>query len=301
MQLFKQAVSGISDFLHSQSRDRLFKLYGYFHDTVTIPTKQGRITMSTRDQVIARLLFLTRQYEYDFSCRTLHFLKEMKLIPSSGVHMLDIGANIGIISIGLLLADQITSSIAIEPESRNYDLLKRNVKQNGLLEKIACLQMAVSDKKSTLTMELSSSNFGDHRIQSSPVENNDERFNESSRQTIQVQSLPLAQILKLPEIRESAASQPSMIWIDIQGYEGYVFKGAEMFLKKGLPVVSEIWPYGIMRTGMSLEDFTSIVTGIWTHYWIERRKRFIRYPITVFDRYLDELGTEGYGENVIFT
>jgi len=225
----------------------------------------------------------------------------MKLVPSDDVHMLDVGANIGIISIGLLLAKEITSSIAIEPESKNYDLLIRNVKQNGLLDRIICLQMAAGDKKSTLTMELSSTNYGDHRIQSSPVENKDERFNESSRQTIQVQSLPLPQILKLPEIKESAASQPSMIWIDVQGYEGYVFKGAERLLRRGIPTVSEIWPYGIERAGMGLEEFTSIVTGIWSHYWVERRKRFICYPIGVFDRYLDELGTEGYGENVIFS
>jgi hypothetical protein len=29
--------------------------------------------------------------------------------------------------------------------------------------------------------------------------------------------------------------------------------------------------------------------------------RFVRYPTTVFDRYLEELGAEGCFENVIFT
>ena len=55
------------------------------------------------------------------------------------------------------------------------------------------------------------------------------------------------------------------------------------------------------RPGMSLEQFTSVVKGIWSDYWIERRKKFIRYPTSVFDRYLEELGAEGYFENVIFT
>ena len=87
----------------------------------------------------------------------------------------------------------------------------------------------------------------------------------------------------------------------MQGYEGYVFQGARSLLEKGLPTVSEVWPYGILRAGMSLEDFANTVGSIWTDYWIERRTRLTRYPITVFDRYLEELGTEGYFENVIFT
>jgi hypothetical protein len=116
-----------------------------------------------------------------------------------------------------------------------------------------------------------------------------------------VKSLPLLQILELPEIHDFGLSSPSFIWIDVQGYEGYVFKGGKSLLEKGLPTVSEVWPYGILRAGMSLDDFASTVSAIWTDYWILRRDRFTRYPITVFDRYLEELGTDGHFENVIFT
>ena len=94
---------------------------------------------------------------------------------------------------------------------------------------------------------------------------------------------------------------PSLLWIDAQGYEGYVFAGGKDLLTLGIPAVSEIGPYGIRRSGMSLAGFAATVSSIWSDYWVERRERFIRYPISVFDRYIEELGTEDYFENVIFT
>jgi hypothetical protein len=161
--------------------------------------------------------------------------------------------------------------------------------------------MAAGDKTSTLTMELSPNNRGDHRIREVPAPDASERFQEQARRVIQVKSLPLPQILALPQVHEFGLSSPSFMWIDVQGYEGHVFQGAGSLLERGLPTVSEIWPYGVLRAGMSLGDFAGTVAGVWTDYWIERRDRFIRYPVTVFDRYLEELGGDGHFENVIFT
>jgi len=258
--------------------------------------------MSTRDNGIGAPLYRNRQHEYDFSIRVIKFLKSSGFIPPGDVSMLDVGANIGPISIGLLLAGEVALGLAIEPAPYNFGLLCKNVEQNRLSERMLCLQMAVGDKVSTLDMELSPGNLGDHRIREVPAPDAYEHLRESARQIIQVKSLPLLQILALPEVRDFGLSSPSLMWIDVQGYEGYVFRGGKSLLEKGLPAVSEVWPYGILRAGMPLEDFVNIVSDIWTDYWIERRNRFMQYPITVFDRYLGELGSscENF-ENVIFT
>lgn len=300
-ELRRNILKRAANFYRYTLRDILYQFHRRFHETVTLHTKQGLITMSTRDEGMARQLFFWGQYEYYSSLRAIHFLKAMKFIPENGVNMLDIGANIGVISIGLLLANEIERGIAIEPEPANFDLLKKNTMQNGLTNKLGCLQYALGDKEASLTMELSNCNPGDHRIRSKPRTNVPELQNESARQTIQVQSLPLDKVLELPEISNSNKVNPSMMWIDVQGFEGFVFAGAPKILNDGIPAVSEIWPYGILRSGMSLEQFHSIVSDIWSNYWVERRNRFIRYPIGVFDRYLDELGNNGYFENVIFT
>jgi FkbM family methyltransferase len=282
-------------------RHALYHLHGKFHDTVTIRTKQGLLTVSTKDAGIGEPLYLEKQYEADFSLQAIKFLKTSGFIPANDVRMLDIGANIGFIGIGLALADEVSLALAIEPEPKNFKLLRKNVEQNKLPERILCLQMAVCDKASALEMELSPDNPGDHRIREVPATGASESLLESARKTIQVTSLPLHQIMDLPEVRDFGLASPSLMWIDVQGYEGHVFKGGGSLLKKGLPTVSEIWPYGILRAGMPLADFIDTVSAIWTDYWVERRGRFTRYPITVFDRYIDELGTDGHFGNVIFT
>ena len=282
-------------------RSALYGLHGRLHDTVTVKTKQGRLTISTRDEGIGAPLFRERQYEFDSSVRCVQFLKDSGYLPASDIRILDIGANIGLISTGLLLADQVQKAVAIEPEPNNYGLLRRNVDQNDLSDRICCLNMAVNDKPSTLTMEISPGNPGDHRIRATPAAGATERLNESARQAIEVPSLPMTQILELPQVQQAGLSMPSLIWIDVQGYEGFVFKGLTTSHATGLPTVSEVWPYGILRAGMTLEEFHGIVSSLWSDYWVFRRQRFTRYPISVFDRYMEEIGPSGAHENVIFT
>ena len=282
-------------------RHELYRMHGFLHDSVTVRTNQGLMTIPTRDKGVAASLFQERQHEYDSSLNAVNFLKETGFIAQGDLCMLDVGANIGHISIGLLLANQIQQTIAVEPEPGNFGFLQQNVKQNGLSKRMLGLQLAVGDRETILEMEIAPLNRADHRIRSKPSSSVTEQNGESSRNIIEVQSLPLDRIVKLPEIQQAGISSPSFMWIDVQGFEGYAFKGGASVLDGGLPTVAEIWPYGILRAGMDLAYFTEIVSTFWSDYWIERRERFIRYPISTFDRYLDELGSDGYFENVIFT
>jgi len=287
--------------LHRAFRQGLYHVIGAFSETVTVNTLQGRLTVSTRDSVIAAELFRRRYYEFDASMNAVHFLKASGFVPSENLCMLDIGANIGLISTGLLLSGQVAKSIAIEPEPGNFALLERNMAQNGLSDRAYCLQLAVGDREATLEMELSPINHGDHRVRTRPAAGAVEQEQESSRPTVAVSSLPLSRILELPEVRAFTDAPPAMLWIDVQGFEGYAFLGGKEYLAQGIPAVSEVWPYGILRAGMSLEQYIEIVSGTWSDYWVERRGRYTRYPISVLDRYLDEIGTGEHYENVIFT
>ena len=249
---------------------------------------------------MSKSLFISGEYEYESSLRAVRFLKTMGFIPREEVCMMDIGSNIGLISTGLLLANEVQKSVAIEPEPDNFRFLTKNVEQNGLSGRMRCLQVAVGDGEGTVTMELSPIDPGDHRVRTTPTPGAPELQDESSRPTIQVRTLTLRQVLELPEVRDFAP-RPSFVWLDIQGFEGYAFEGGREFLSAGVPTVSEIMPYAFLRAGMGPERLESIVGGIWTDYWVERRGRVVRYPMSVFGRYLDELGYDGYYENVIFT
>ncbi len=72
-------------------------------------------------------------------------------------------------------------------------------------------------------------------------------------------------------------------------------------LSNNIPIVSEIWPYSIQRTGMSKEEFCSIVAKICSAYWVICKGRFVKYPIDIFYTFFDELGYDGKYDNVIFT
>jgi FkbM family methyltransferase len=267
-----------------------------------VTTRQGIFKIFTNDSAIGFSLFTVGQFEYDFSLKVFDFLRTNKFIREDNVLLYDVGANIGIISVGLLRAKQVEYAIAIEPEPLNFRLLSDNVKLNDLQESMMCFNYAVGEKDGVLEMELSNDNPGDHRIRTMDVLIDDEKYGESTRQKVAVRSIQMDNLINEPNIGSRIKlGVNAVLWIDVQGYEGYVFKGGRNLLSSGIPVVSEIWPYGILRSGMKLEEFIDIVSAIWSDYWVLRGERFIRYPISMFDRYIDELGVgHGYG-NVIFT
>ena len=268
---------------------------------VTVSTKQGVFTVLAADDSICRSLYCEGQYELSIMSKTMAFLRSMQKCPQKGEGtIVDIGANIGVTSIGMLHTGELEKAIAIEPESQNFALLQRNVKQNGLEGKVICLPYAVSHQKGDTLFELSDSNFGDHRVRTnSYVVDSTELYHESVRRVITVQADQLDNLLA--ELPEPVTHDIAIIWVDVQGYEGYVFMGAKKLLSKGAPVMSEIWPYGIRRAGMTQEQFCDIARSIWTNYWVLRRGKFVRYPVHTLDIFFNELGYDGDYGNIIFT
>ena len=260
-----------------------------------VRSAQGVFRVSTGDRAIGYSLFARGEFEYQFSLKALNFLRERGFARPERATLVDAGANIGVIGIGLLRRGLVARVAAFEPEPSNYDLLESNAVRNEVYGRITCVKCALGDRIGHTLMELSPDNPGDHRIRGSDGLTRDKFYQEDGRRTVPVGMTTLdtaSGLLPMPD---------PVLWIDVQGYEGYVFKGARKFLADGVPTVSEIWPYGILRAGMTLEEFTRIVSSIWTDYWVLRGDRFIRYPISVFDRYLDELGTGDNHGDIIFT
>jgi FkbM family methyltransferase len=270
----------------------------HLYDEVTVQTRQGKLSFKTFDTGMAPHFWLEREYEFGASVKCIEFLKTNGFISTTkSCNLFDIGANNGCISIGLLRAGVIDRAVGFEPHPDNFRLLEKNIRQNGLNDKMKALHAALSDQMGELTLEISPSNVGDHRIRvdktlAKAVEGED------GRQTIHVPAWTLDHYVSQGK---DPAWTPSAIWIDVQGHEGYVFAGGKDVLRQGVPAVVEVCPYTILRAGMTLEDYTRIVSSIWTHYWVERRGRFIRYPVALFNYYLDELGVDGDFCNIIFT
>lgn len=284
--------------LASRIKDRVtiahWQMLRATRNTVTLQTKQGRLAVYTHDNVIARMLFLHRHFQHDTAERALHHLRAQGLIPPRGEGVvLDVGANIGVISIGMLVNGEVAAAIGIEPDPGNFALLERNIAGNRLGDRYLPIRIAASDRTGDLEFTLSPDNFGDHRIRAPGAAKN-------NREVITVPARQIDEVIA--GLSGSLAADISLVWLDVQGHEGYIFAGGENLFSRDIPVVAEIWPLGLVQSGMEIERFVEIVRRYWSSFWVWRRsKRYVRYPTSELLRFCEELGEDGEHDDVIFT
>lgn len=276
----------------------LWKIIGIFKEKVTVSTRQGIFTVFCQDNEISKDLFCHQDYDREFYFKVFKFLRENKFLKKGT--FIDIGANIGMTAIGIINDKLAEKAIAIEPEPENFSLLEKNIKDNHLEKSIIPLPYAVSDTNKNLSLELSENIFGDHRIRQTFNNNlKDELFKESGRKIIKIKSQTLDSIIS--SLPKDFTQEISLIWSDVQGYEGYVFKGGRQIFATDIPVVAEIWPYGIKRSGMSEKKFCDLTQNFWSNYWVLRQENFAKYPTSSLNTLFDKLGEKGNYTNVIFT
>jgi FkbM family methyltransferase len=228
---------------------------------MTLRTRNGLLTFNTRDRVLGKALFCYRNYEWDTIATVMELLG--KRIPANRPMMLDIGANIGMISIACLINGFFQEAAAFEPHPYNFSLLERNVRQNKLASKIECFPLALSSKTGNFALEISRTNFGDHRLRlKSPSSSG--FFREEKRQTVPVRTVKLDEwFSSRPESRASTG----LVWADIQGHEGHLLEGARGTFATGIPFACEFWPYALNRAGTPKEQFLGLVQDIFSGFF----------------------------------
>ena len=150
------------------------------HDA-SVMTKNGLLSFDSRDRTLGRSLHLEREFEFDGMMKTVELLQQQSYISKDLSHavMLDVGGYIGMISVGFVRTGTFGRAIAFEPNPINYRLLQKNIAQNGLSDKITAYNVALSDRKETLSMELSAKNYGDHRIREQSNEDTGDHYGEA--------------------------------------------------------------------------------------------------------------------------
>lgn len=150
-------------------------------------------------------ILYTGLYEFEDMGFVMHALRE-------GDRFVDVGANIGGYTV-LASAAVGAKCIAIEPIPRTFEHLRNNVNLNGVYKKVQCLNLGVSSKAGILkfTSSLDTRNY--------IVTGED-----SDIETIDVPAKSLDEIAK--EFR------PSLIKIDVEGFETEVISGAKGILSQ---------------------------------------------------------------------
>lgn len=176
-----------------------------------------------------------------FKIKTLHsdnkekdFLYFLGLIPPGGI-VLDIGANIGIMTVYLAKKIKDTTVFAFEPIPHNAKVLDRVISHYKLKNVTVC-KYALGNEEGEIEMVMpviSSVKMQglSHVVHGSITENNEgERF-----------KIPLKKPDNVTEIMNSPKAVTA-IKMDVENFEYFVLEGAKELLKKYKPIIyCELW------------------------------------------------------------
>jgi len=211
----------------------------------------------------------------------------VKKIIKNGNIVLDLGANIGYYT--LILSKLVGNEgkvYSFEPDPKNFALLKKNIEINNY-QNILFTQKAISNKKGTLRLYLSTTNPGDHRI-----------FNVGdNRNFIEIESI------RLDDWLDKLQDKINFIKIDIQGAEGKAIEGMTTIIQKSekLNIITEFWPYGLIKLGTKPENFLKALTnyGFIPYEIKEQENKLMRVKVNdLLKNYSTEIG---YSINLFWT
>ncbi len=150
----------------------------------------------------------------DFPYRVLTQTRDVSI----GGTMIDIGANIGRMSIPRIVLGDAMAAYCAEPDPLNYACLVRNVRDNGLEGLVLPDHLAIGAAEGTVRLQRASS-AGGHRVLAEGAT--------SRREVVEVPCLPLDAWIERVGID---LDQVRFIKVDVQGSEVDVLRGASRTL-----------------------------------------------------------------------
>lgn len=163
----------------------------------------AKFLAGTGDQGLTGNIY-TGLFEFSDMGFVIHFLRKDDLF-------IDVGANAGVYSI---LAGSVVgaSGYAFEPVPRAYERLKENLRLNHLENRITPLPIAISNQKGLLKIS------DGHNCNNRVLQNDDDLS------SVTVEAATLDDVLE--------GRNPSLLKIDVEGYELSVLQGAKKILAK---------------------------------------------------------------------
>lgn len=223
---------------------------------LSIPYKGFNVSYSEGTSLIERIRN-TGDYEPEVTACIA-----VELQNDAQPQILDIGANIGLISLGLLAAKKNASVFAFEPGPHQHMLLKKTIAGNQLESRIVLSDVALSNKKGEATFRIHSSRdaSGDGFVDT-------ERAGPTKSITVQTDTL---------DNWWNAAGKPAINFIkmDTEGSEYYILQGArEMLCELKPKMLIEINLQNIRNYPFSLQDLLTLIDSLnYELYSMEREK-----------------------------
>jgi len=206
---------------------------------------------------LQRLAFLTGSYEP----LTVLFLERLRATVKPTGYLLDVGANIGTISIPFALrsANESTLSsdgrvlvMAVEAVSDNVDALRKNINLNKLCSVVPIFPFGLGDISKTVRIQVEGDLSAGAGTGTANIMADDSNW-ECVTQSIEIKRLDE---LDLP-------TNCAVMKIDVDGYDLKVLQGGVDFLRRARPVVfGEFAAHCMNWHGQSLDDVVRFCSSI---------------------------------------
>ncbi|MBP1861393.1 FkbM family methyltransferase [Rhizobium herbae] len=185
------------------------------------------MTFSPHDY-IGRKIYRKGHFERENVDRLLSVLRQRGLLQPEKV-LLELGGNIGTQTIYFALSRAFRRIVTVEPDPRNFQLLRTNIDQNGLGEQITAINSAAGENAGTIDFFLHRDNHG----KSSALRQSD--------QDIEIK-VPVKPVTALLAEAGVAAEDIGLIWMDIEGYEPVAARSMQPLLARRVPFYMEFSP-----------------------------------------------------------
>jgi FkbM family methyltransferase len=254
-------------------------------ELISVRSGGSQFLVPTWDKKVGRLLFTKgSRGEMSVLRRCARIMETYGFPGFTGRTFVDIGANIGTSSITALAEHGFAAGLACEPEPMNYRVLRANAVLNAMEDTLQALNVAVSDREGTLTMAASRASSGGHRVAREGESVRGETF-----------SVPCVTLDGLVARGQLTLADVGLLWMDAQGHEGHVLRGASSLLAVGAPMITEYKPASLRLAG-GLDAVNDAIREHFTHF-LELRSVPVQdssggfQPASEIDRFAERFDT----------
>ncbi|MDQ3644657.1 MAG: FkbM family methyltransferase [Actinomycetota bacterium] len=246
-------------------REEFWSQASRFTPTMLVEKDGLRFFVSTTDRNVGRWVFLKGYYsksQLDLVGKVLAGLGLLDRAQDQTV--VNVGANIGTVAVPLVKQFGFAHGVACEPEPANFDLLRLNILANGLEDRIEAVRAAVGTSEREVPFGVFEGKSGTHMV----LRDGRLRSKFADQQGRRILTVPGATLDGLLAERRVDPGRVGLVWVDTQGHEAHVLRGASQLLDRPVPMLIEFHP-GML--GDTLPDLEELVMERFTHVLDVRR------------------------------